>query len=209
MDTQPRDQVPPAPASIPSPRGRGLRPIHILIAALIVASFVGTFYLLGDDARKEQIKRIIEQPGGLLVLFAVSALSNATLILPVPGLTITSLAGAVADPLTVGVVAGVGQTIGELTGYLAGYSGRALIEDNPRYNTLSKWMRRFGPLTLFVLALIPNPLFDVAGIIAGALRMSLWLYLLAAGLGKVIKNIAFAYGAASVFDWLLRILGGS
>jgi uncharacterized membrane protein YdjX (TVP38/TMEM64 family) len=176
---------------------------------LIVASFVGTFYLLGDDVRKEQIKRIIEQPGGLLVLFAVSALSNATLILPVPGLTITSLAGAVADPLTVGVVAGVGQTIGELTGYLAGYSGRALIEDNPRYNTLSKWMRRFGPLTLFVLALIPNPLFDVAGIIAGALRMSLWLYLLAAGLGKVIKNIAFAYGAASVFDWLLRILGGS
>ena len=199
--------APESPASDGAAR-RGLRPIHVVVALLIIASFVGTFYLLGDDARKQQIGRIIEQPGGLLVLFVVSALSNATLILPVPGLTITTLAGAVADPMAVGVVAGLGQTLGELTGYLAGYSGRALIEDNPRYAGLSRWMRRFGPLTLFVLAILPNPLFDVAGIIAGALRMPVWVYVIAAGTGKVIKNIAFAYGAASVFEWLTRLFGG-
>jgi hypothetical protein len=37
---------------------------------------------------------------------------------------------------------------------------------------------------------IPNPLFDVAGIIAGALRMPIGLYVVAGGAGKIVKNVA-------------------
>jgi len=59
-----------------------------------------------------------------------------------------------------------------------------------------------------VLGVIPNPLFDVAGIIAGALRMPVGVYLVAAGAGKIIKNIAVAYGAAFGIEWLTRIFGG-
>ena len=46
-------------------------------------------------------------------------------------------------------------------------------------------MCRFGDATVFVMAAIPNPLFDVAGMAAGSLRFPLWRFLLAAFLGKL------------------------
>jgi membrane protein YqaA with SNARE-associated domain len=42
-------------------------------------------------------------------------------------------------------------------------------------------------LTIFLLAAIPNPIFDVGGIIAGALQMKGWKFLVAAALGKSIR----------------------
>ena len=194
-----------ASESIPAPRR--LRLVQILTLLIVVGAFAGALYVLGDPARRAQVEKLIQSPGGLLILFVISAISNATLILPVPGLALTALAATVANPLVVGIVAGAGQTLGETTGYLAGYSGQGLIDENPRYARMVRWMRRFGPITIFVLALIPNPLFDIAGIIAGALRMPLWLFLTAAGLGKIIKNVAIAYGAALGIEWLTRIFG--
>jgi membrane protein YqaA with SNARE-associated domain len=190
------------------PPAKRLRLVQVFTVLILIGAFAGTIYLLGDDARRRQLETLIQSPGGLVVLFAISAISNATLILPVPGLALTALAASVADPLVVGIVAGAGQTLGELTGYLAGYSGQTLIDDSPRYVRLVGWMRRFGAITIFVLGLIPNPLFDVAGIIAGALRMPVWLYLLSAGAGKVIKNVAVAYGAAYGIEWLRQLFGG-
>lgn len=202
LDTIATETVPPAPPK------RRLRFIQVLTILILAGAFAGSIYLLGDPARRRQLEELIQSPSGLLVLFAISAISNATLILPLPGLALTSLAATVANPLLVGIFAGAGQTVGELTGYLAGYSGQTLIDDSPRYARLVRWMRRFGPLTLFVLALVPNPVFDIAGIIAGALRMPLATYLLAAGAGKIIKNVGVAYGTALGIEWLLRIFGG-
>ena len=198
----------PPEALPPPPPARRLRLVQILTVLIIVGAFAGTLVVLGDPARRAQVEELIQSPGGLLVLFAIAAISNATLILPVPGLALTALAATVADPLVVGVVAGAGQTLGELTGYLAGYSGQTLIDDSPRYARLVGWMRRFGAITIFVLGVIPNPLFDVAGIIAGALRMPVGLYVVAAGAGKIIKNLAVAYGAAYGIEWLKQIFGG-
>lgn len=196
-------------SDLPAPaRGRQFRAVQILTVIILIGAFAGTILLLGDETRRRQLETLIRSPSGLLILFTISALSNATLILPVPGLALTALAASVASPLLVGVVAGAGQTVGELTGYLAGYSGQELVHHNPRYERLVHWMRRFGAIVIFVLAITPNPLFDVAGIIAGALRMPLWKYLAAAGLGKVLKNVAVAYGSALGIEWLARIVGG-
>lgn len=197
------EQTPVAPA--PSPQR--LRLIQIATVIILVVAFAATIVLLFNDERRAQVEQLIASPIGLVVLFFLSLLSNATLLLPVPGLALTMLAATVADPLAVGLVAGSGQAIGEMTGYLAGYSGQELIDASPRYARLVSWMRRYGALTIFVLALIPNPIFDVAGVIAGALRMPWWLYLLSAGAGKIIKNVALAYGASSGIDWLLALYG--
>jgi membrane protein YqaA with SNARE-associated domain len=199
--------TPATDATTVPPPPRRLRLVQLLTLVIIIGAFAGTLYVLGDPARRAQVETLIQSPSGLLVLFAISAISNATLILPVPGLALTALAATVANPLVVGLVAGAGQTLGEMTGYLAGYSGQSLVDKNPRYARLVGWMRRFGPVTIFVLAVIPNPLFDVAGIIAGALRMPVWLYVVAAGAGKIVKNIAVAYGAATGIEWLTRVFG--
>ena len=209
MDTSEGVDIPDGPVAEvpPAPPQRRLRLVQVLTLLIIAGAFAGTLYILGDPAHRAQVEALIQTPSGLLILFAISAISNATLILPVPGLALTALAATVANPLVVGVVAGAGQTLGELTGYLAGYSGQSLVDQNPRYARLVGWMRRFGAITIFALAIIPNPLFDVAGIIAGALRMPLLLYVVAAGAGKVLKNVAVAYGAATGIEWLMQVFG--
>jgi membrane protein YqaA with SNARE-associated domain len=66
-------------------------------------------------------------------IFLLSMLSNATLILPVPGILITSAMGAVFNPFWVAIAAGSGAALGELSGYLAGYSGQKVVERTPTY----------------------------------------------------------------------------
>jgi membrane protein DedA with SNARE-associated domain len=51
---------------------------------------------------------------------------------------------------------------------------------------------------VLVLGFIPNPLFDIAGMIAGVLRMPLYKFLLFCWVGKVLKMMMFAYGGASL-----------
>lgn len=133
---------------------------------------------------------------GYLGAFLVPLLCCATIIVPVPGLIVVFTLGAVLNPLLVGIISGVGGTLGETTGYLLGYGGRAAIENMALYRRVENWMRRWAPLTLFVLALIPNPIFDIAGAAAGALRVPFWKYLLYGGAGRLIKHTIFAFAGA-------------
>lgn len=165
---------------------------------LVAAAFALLVWLTADPERRASLENLVHSPAGLLVLFGLAALSSATLILPAPGLALTALAGTAGDPVVVGVVAGLGQAVGELTGYLAGWSGRTLLPDNSTTRRLTRWLQRRGVLVIALLALIPNPLFDVAGIAAGALRMPVLHYLGAAAVGKIIKNVIVASGASTI-----------
>jgi uncharacterized membrane protein YdjX (TVP38/TMEM64 family) len=131
-------------------------------------------------------------------------LGNATVILPAPSLAIVSVVGAVLNPYLVGLIAGAGSALGELTGYLAGYSGRAVVQDEKRYAQVSRWMQRHGLWVIFVLSVIPNPLFDLAGIAAGVLRIPVHHFLLACFAGKTVKTTLFALGGNTLLDTLLN-----
>jgi membrane protein DedA with SNARE-associated domain len=51
-----------------------------------------------------------------------------------------------------------------------------------------------------VLAFIPNPVFDLAGMIAGALKMKPAKFLFYCAVGKILKMMVFAYTGASLFN---------
>jgi uncharacterized membrane protein YdjX (TVP38/TMEM64 family) len=136
------------------------------------------------------------QAYGYLGIFFVSLLTNATLILPVPGVLITSAMGAVFSPVGVALAAGSGAALGELSGYLAGFSGQGVVERRRWHERLEPYIRRYGGPAILILAFIPNPMFDVAGIIAGALKMPLRTFLFWCWIGKVLKMLIFAYGGA-------------
>jgi membrane protein YqaA with SNARE-associated domain len=131
-------------------------------------------------------------------IFLISLLSNATIILPVPGILVTSAMGTIFNPFWVAIAAGSGSSVGEISGYLLGFSGQGVIENKKWYDRICNWMRKYGDITVFLLALIPNPLFDIAGMVAGALRLPVWRFLVWTWLGKTIKMMAFAYGGASI-----------
>lgn len=180
-----------------SRRGRALAILGTLI--LVIGAFAIMAWLTSDPERRALVEGLVQSPAGLLILFGLAALSTATLILPAPGLALTAIAGAAGDPIVVGVVAGLGQAVGELTGYIAGRNGRSLIPDTAASARLEDWLRRRGTIVIFVLALVPNPLFDLAGIAAGVVRIRVTRYLAAAAAGKVLKNVLVAGGASTVF----------
>lgn len=136
---------------------------------------------------------------GYLGIFVISVLGNATIILPVPVILTAFLGGGIFNPVFVGIIASFGATIGELTGYIAGRSGRVVIKNNAKFEKIEKWMEKYGLWTIFVLAVIPNPAFDLAGIVSGATKIPVWKYFLVTWAGKLIKFLVFAFiGSGSV-----------
>ena len=132
-------------------------------------------------------------------LFLLNVFTSATIILPMPGLALAFAAGATLNPFLVGLAVGSGAAVGELTGYLAGYGGQGLVENNPGYAKIVGWTQRYGLWVVFVLALIPNPFFDVVGMVAGLLRIPAWRFLLVCWAGNIIKATTIALiGAETV-----------
>ena len=167
---------------------------YLQILALLFVVALSVFLLLNRDKVAEL------QVYGYLGVFIISIITCSSIVVPVPGwILIATMAFALNNPFLVGIVSGLGGTIGEMTGYLLGYGGRLAVDNVGLYTRMVRWMKRWGSVTIFVLALIPNPLFDVAGIAAGALRIPVWKFLLAAGAGKIIKAVVTAFaGAGSI-----------
>jgi uncharacterized membrane protein YdjX (TVP38/TMEM64 family) len=138
--------------------------------------------------------------------FLTMLIGNATVILPVPGLAVVFALGASLNPLLLGLAAGPGAALGELTGYLMGYGGSAVADNLKVYQTIERWMERYGIVVIAVLAAIPNPLFDVAGMVAGVMRIRWWHFLLAALLGKTIQALVVAHAGALSLGWVQQLL---
>lgn len=145
---------------------------------------------------------------GYVGAFVISLIASATIVLPAPGIVVVIAMGAALNPILLGVVAGLGSAVGELTGYAAGRGGRALIptQNQKQFEQIQTLTRRYGPVLLAVLAAIPFPLFDFAGIVAGMLRMRVVNFFLAVAIGKSIKYVIMILLGTSSLHWLQQLL---
>lgn len=172
-----------------------------ILAFIAVIAITVLVYSLRDQIEE---LAVYGYPG----IFLVSFLAYATVLLPAPGVAIVFAMGAVFPPLGVALAAGTGAALGETTGYLAGFSGQGVVEQVDIYEKLTVWMQRNGPLTVFLLAAIPNPFFDMAGLVAGALKMPYLKFLFFCWCGQTLKMLIFAYaGAASLNNLVSKIFG--
>jgi uncharacterized membrane protein YdjX (TVP38/TMEM64 family) len=189
-----------------SDRATTPKPATLTLARVAALLFVIAITLYILFMPEEQADRLASY--GYAGIFLISILANATVLVPAPGLVIVFSMGARFDPLLVGLAAGAGATLGELSGYLAGFSGQAVIENRERYDQMVRWMQKYGPLTISLLAFIPNPLFDLAGIVAGILKLPLLRFLVYAFIGKTPKMLLFAYLGAGILTapWLEKLL---
>ena len=170
--------------------------IGILLAVLAASA---TALLLRDQLTPAQAGY-----GGVAL---ASLIASAGLIIPVPALGAVCAGGVFLNPVFLGLVAGTSESVGELTGYFLGYSGRDMARRSRLYNRLEPLVRRRGWLPLFLVSLVPNPIFDIIGIAAGALRYPLWGFLSVVWVGKSIKFITFAYSCKYSLAWLTEVFG--
>lgn len=171
-----------------------------IIRVLVLLGVIALTVVLVINRDRIQELQFYGYPG----IFLFSILANATILVPVPGVIFTSAMGAIFNPLLVSLAAGAGAALGELSGYLAGFSGQAVVEGSRRYERVVRWMDKYGDITILILAFIPNPLFDLAGIVAGILKMPIWKFLIYCVIGKILKMMMFAYAG----DWVMNLLEG-
>ena len=172
-----------------------------ILAVLLAVAITIVLFLYRD--------KVIELGNyGYLGAFLVCLISNASIILPVPGIVVLFALGATLNPVLVALVGAAGGTIGEITGFMAGYGGRGMIQNSGRmYVMAESWMRRWGGWTIFVFAVFPVPILDIAGVVAGVLRYPIWKFLLIAWPGKSIKYIILVLAGAWGWQTILRFLG--
>ena len=177
------------PVVVPPRTLRQLFPLIVAVLITLIAGGAGFYYrneLLGLGRY------------GLVGVFLINLINNATVILPAPfGLIAVCLFANAAHPLVVGLVGGLGSGLGEYTAYMAGSGGTAVIPKGRIYAFMQDAMQRYGMVFLFILAAVPNPLFDVGGLIAGALKMPPSKFLAATIAGKIVRLTLFAYGCSS------------
>lgn len=169
-----------------------------LLRVLVLFAVVGFSLLLIHQ--RAQIQRLAGV--GYSGIFVTAMISSASVFVPGPGLAIVFTMGGVLHPLGVALAAGSGAAVGEVSAYLAGISGRAVIERIDLYRRLKPQIMKYGPLAIFLLGVIPNPLFDLAGIAAGALKMTFGWFFLAVWAAQVIKMLLIAFAGSFSLNWL-------
>jgi uncharacterized membrane protein YdjX (TVP38/TMEM64 family) len=175
-----------------------LSPERRLTLARIMALFVviGLSIFIFTIRDQAEDLAIYGYPG----IFVLSFMAYATVLLPAPGVAVVFTMGSVFNPVGVALAAGTGAALGELSGYLAGFSGQAVVEKVEVYERLTRWMKKNGSLTVFILAAIPNPFFDLAGVAAGSLKMPVVRFFIFCWMGEVIKMGIFAFAGASTLN---------
>ena len=177
------------------------RVVPFLTVLLVIAITVALFLFFRSYPEKiEEFENY-----GYLGAFLISLVSNATIILPMPGFLILFALGAAFSPVLVGLAGATGGTIGEMTCYVLGYSGRGVVQNRRFYDKSVQWLRRWGVLTVFVFAVTPS-LFDVMGMVAGLLRFPFWKFFLACWFGKAVKYITIAFAGALGWEAVLRYI---
>ena len=172
--------------------------VRLGILAVVLAAIVAAL-LLRDNFGAAQVGY------GAVALSALVA--SAGLLIPVPALATACATAIFLSPFLVGVIAGTAEAAGEMSGYYLGYTGRDVLGRSRIYHRLEHWMRRRGWLLLFLVSLVPNPIFDIVGIAAGALRYPIWRFLAVVWTGKTLKFLIFAYACAAGDDWLTGLFG--
>ena len=164
---------------------------RMAIAGLVVvACIMAAAWLFRDHALE-----VAGYPG----VFLVNFIGAVSLILPIPGLSIIATCGLSVqlNPLALGILAASGETLGEWSGYVIGYGGHTMFDRFGWYRrirpAMARWMQRRGTLILFVVSVIPNPVFDIVGIAAGSVQYPFKRFMVVVFAGKLVKWLAITY----------------
>jgi uncharacterized membrane protein YdjX (TVP38/TMEM64 family) len=161
------------------------------LALVLVLLLAVGIYALSSGARLQDLASL-GYPG----VFLVMLLSGSAIVLPLPGPPAVIAAGAIWNPVLVGIAAGLGNATGELLSYATGRAAGSAFERYRQARLLSlleHWLDRHGFLTVMILAAIPNPAFHALSILAGTVSYPARRFWLACVLGNSVKYAAMAF----------------
>lgn len=175
-----------------------VKKVFEILFFVFVVVFSVAIFLMRDKI--EQVSDV-----GYLGLFLLCFLANSTVLLPAPSLMIAASCALIMNPLLVALSASLGSTVGELVGYAFGTVTKDL---SPKFQELlDKITGKVHNQTLlvFILAVLPLPLFDIVGIYSGGTKMNLIKFFLACFIGKFIKLLVYTR-IYDILEWAYSII---
>ncbi len=179
-----------------SPRERRSLPLALGGLLALVAVNVA-FYLIPINYRA---LGMLAYPG----VFFVTLIANATTFIPVPYIPVLLHVARTVDLGWLVVVLGaLGSVLGESVAFLVGRAEEHAIQDHRWYGRLHSWLARpvRAGIFLFLFAVPLNPLFDVAGLAAGAFGVSYRVFFTSVLLARAVRialivwlGVRFAFG---------------
>jgi membrane protein YqaA with SNARE-associated domain len=176
------DDTTSAEAAPPPPRWRAwLRPAAV--GLLFLALNVAVYYLIPADLGDRL--GALGYAGASIVTFA----ANASVVVPVPYFPLLIRLGQTLPWPGVILAGAVGSALGESVAFFVGRAGRGAAQETRFYRWVQRQLRTPARAFAVLLALSapPNPAFDVAGLLAGAMGVPLWMFLVAVFLGRIVR----------------------
>jgi len=182
--------------------GRTAHPVQKVVAVLAVVAINVALFLAPFDYG---VLGALAYPGA----FLVTLIANAAVVVPVPYIPIVAhIAQTAGSPVLVVLVASFGSALGECVAFAVGRVEKDLFEGHAWVERIRRFFAhpRRTALFLFFFAIPLNPVFDVGGLMAGALGVPFRTFLIAVWLGRIVRFAIIAYLAIN-FD-LLAAFGG-
>ena len=163
-----------------------------LISIILVAFFFSDF--------------IIKYAGiGYVGVFLACFLSNASVLLPTPGLIIVMQYSLILSPMFTILVGALGGATGELIGYIGGKNAGNIIKINTDM-FLFKLLKKFPTIMIVIFSCIPLVLFDIIGVLAGIIKINVIKFWLACFIGKTIQLSIIVLLLINFFDLINDLL---
>jgi len=158
--------------------------------------FFGLFAWFAKDRVEQHMA--ISALGVLVICF----LANASVLLPSSSILVVVEYSMLINPLLVALCGAFGAALGEMIGFFVGRHGRKAVPGK-----LMKWvkarMARHKYLMVLLFSVLPLPVFDIVGMLSGAMIMNALKFFGICLTGKLIKMLCYVWLAHE----LLPLLG--
>lgn len=152
---------------------------------------------------------------GIPMIIMLGFIGSVTVVVPAPVLPLVFTGAAILNPIGLVIAAAASITAGMAVCYVLGRRGhsraaRISAESQARLPApvarFYTWSTRNVGIASFLIAATPNPMFDYAGLIAGAGRVNVRRFLAGTFFGKMTQASVIAFLGHTVGERLLGIL---
>lgn len=178
----------------PQMRTRSNRGTATVYASGRVYAFLSVVILLAFSVLAFAMSSFVKEhaPISYLGVFLVCFIANSTVLLPAPSILVVLEYSQLLNPVAVAICGAFGAALGEMVGFLAGAHGRYLVSRK----SIRRIENRFPDhpfIFVFSFAALPLPLFDVVGMLAGAIRLNIAKFFASCLSGKLVKMLMFVW----------------
>lgn len=178
----------------------------LIILVIIIASLTAA-YIFGKKPQNYFLSF------GYIGIFIISFLSTIIVFFPAPSiLIIITMIIASGNLFLASIVAALGAAIGEFSGYLIGSSAKHIVDKISKAdmlfgkNQFKRWFVKWEFVMIFLFSLIPNPLMDIVGILAGYLKLDAKKFLVAVAIGKFLQYVVLSIVTLKGISFFLGLI---